>query len=243
MERQPVVEARRRPACGSSRPSSARPRRTSRRRSGRGWSSWSSVDMASPPVAQAAADRLERQLAAVHGGAADRLDDPLGVGGRDLDEREALEHADVADRLAVEPAAGGDRGDQLARLQARRRGRCWRSASCSPSPLAARRRRAACGGGAARSVDLRRGDVRALGPRRDLRARVALDRLEVLALARLDERDRAAGAPDAAGAADAVHVDVGRGRHVEVDDVRDRRRCPARARRRRWRRGSARGRS
>ena len=49
--------------------------------------------------------------------------------------------------------------------------------------------------------------------------------------------------PDAAGAADAVHVDVGRGRDVVVDDVRDRRRCRGRGRRRRWRRASARGRS
>ena len=39
-------------------------------------------------------------------------------------------------------------------------------------------------------------------------------------LARLDERDRGAVAPGAAGAADAVDVVVGRGRHVVVDDVR-----------------------
>src|SRR3954469_11469406 len=77
------------------------------------------VDIGVPPLSGlSAADRLERQPATVHGGAADRLDDPLRLGGRDLDEREALEHADVADGLAVEAAAGGDRGDQLAGLQA-----------------------------------------------------------------------------------------------------------------------------
>ena len=48
-----------------------------------------------------------------------------------------------------------------------------------------------------------------------------LDRLELALLLRLDEGDRAARAPDAAGAADAVDVDVRRDRHVEVDDVRD----------------------
>ncbi len=55
----------------------------------------------------------------------------------------------------------------------------------------------------------RRRDVRALRPRRDLRVGVPLDRLERALLARLDERDRAARAPDAAGAPDAVDVDVG----------------------------------
>ena len=39
-------------------------------------------------------------------------------------------------------------------------------------------------------------------------------------LARLGERDRGASAAGASGAADAVHVGVGRGRHVVVDDVR-----------------------
>ena len=72
-------------------------------------------------------------------------------------------------------------------------------------------------------LDLGRGDVRALRPRRDARVRVLLDRREVARLARLDERDRAARAADATRAPDAVHVDVGRGRDVEVDDVRDRR--------------------
>src|SRR3712207_7001474 len=45
--------------------------------------------------------------------------------------------------------------------------------------------------------------------RGDRRADVVLDRRELLLLARLDERDRAARAPDAARAADAMDVDVG----------------------------------
>jgi hypothetical protein len=68
----------------------------------------------------------------------------------------------------------------------------------------------------------RRRDVRALGPRCDRGPGVALDRLQVASLARLDEGDRAPRAADAAGAPDPVHVDIGRGRHVEVDDVGDR---------------------
>src|SRR3954453_18708482 len=60
-------------------------------------------DMCLSPVRSGLpADRLERQLTSVDRGAAEGLDDPLGLGGRDLDEREALEHAHVADRLAVE---------------------------------------------------------------------------------------------------------------------------------------------
>ena len=51
-----------------------------------------------------------------------------------------------------------------------------------------------------------------------------------------DERDADAGAPGAAGAADAVHVAVAVLRRVEVDDVRDARRRRCRGRRRRWRR-------
>ena len=39
-------------------------------------------------------------------------------------------------------------------------------------------------------------------------------------LARFGQRDRGSAAPGAARAADAVHVGVGRGRHVVVDDVR-----------------------
>ena len=50
---------------------------------------------------------------------------------------------------------------------------------------------------------------------------MALDRLDLALLARLVERDRAAAAPDPAGPTDPVHVDVGRYRDVEVDDVRD----------------------
>ena len=48
-----------------------------------------------------------------------------------------------------------------------------------------------------------------------------LDRLEQVALARRHERDRVAAAAGAAGAADAVHVGLGVGRDVVVDDVAD----------------------
>ncbi len=51
--------------------------------------------------------------------------------------------------------------------------------------------------------------------------RQPLDRAQHAPLARIDQRDRHALAADAAGAADAVHVDFGRGRDVVVDDVRD----------------------
>ena len=71
-------------------------------------------------------------------------------------------------------------------------------------------------------LDLDRRDVRALGPRGDLRVRVLLDRRQLALLLGVDERDRAARAADAARAPDPVHVDVGRRRHVEVDDVRHR---------------------
>ncbi len=69
-------------------------------------------------------------------------------------------------------------------------------------------------------LDLRR-DHGARLPWGDLRPDVLLDREELLLLLGLDERDRATRAPDAAGAPDAVHVDVGRARDVEVHDVRD----------------------
>ena len=48
-----------------------------------------------------------------------------------------------------------------------------------------------------------------------------LDGLQQVALARGDERDRVAGAAGAAGAADAVHVGLGVGGDVVVDDVAD----------------------
>ena len=48
-----------------------------------------------------------------------------------------------------------------------------------------------------------------------------LDRLQQVALARGDERDRVAAAAGPAGAADAVHVGLGVGRDVVVDDVAD----------------------
>src|SRR3954454_18600254 len=77
------------------------------------------VDTSCPPRMSwlAGPDRLDRQRAAVDGGAGERIDDALCLGRRDLDEREALEDPDVADRLAVEPAAGGGRRDQLAGLE------------------------------------------------------------------------------------------------------------------------------
>ncbi len=68
--------------------------------------------------------------------------------------------------------------------------------------------------------DLRRRDLRARRPRRDRGPDVLLDRQELLLLLGLDERDRAARAADATRAPDAMHVDVGRARHVVVDDVR-----------------------
>ena len=48
-----------------------------------------------------------------------------------------------------------------------------------------------------------------------------LDVLQEALLARRQQRDRDALAADAAGAADAVHVDFRRRRQIEVDDVRD----------------------
>ena len=96
--------SRRRRACGSSRPSSARRRRTARRRS----APWLVVIVVSDigSLLVSVADRLERQRAAVHGGAVDapRRRASASAAGTST-QREALEHADVADRLAVEAAA------------------------------------------------------------------------------------------------------------------------------------------
>ena len=50
--------------------------------------------------------------------AGDLVDHPLGLGGRHLEQREALEHADVAHRLAVEAGGGGDRADHVGGLEA-----------------------------------------------------------------------------------------------------------------------------
>jgi hypothetical protein len=58
-------------------------------------------------------------------------------------------------------------------------------------------------------------------PRRQLDPGVALDGRDVALLARLVEGDRPPAAPHPAGPPDAVDVDVGRGRDVEVDDVGD----------------------
>src|SRR3954449_5330715 len=52
------------------------------------------------------------------------------------------------------------------------------------------------------------GHRRVLAVLDDLRLRVLLDDCDLFALLRRDQRDRASGAADAAGAADAVHVDV-----------------------------------
>ncbi len=150
-------------------------------------------------------------------GAAHRAGHAGGLAGRDLEQREALEQPHVAHGLAVEPGLRGDGvdevglgqpggaaagGDQLHELAG--------AVGVVRLAVAARRLRRR-----------RRGDVRALGPRRHGRARVALDRLQVALLARLDERDRAARAADAAGAPDPVHVHVRRRRDVEVHDVGD----------------------
>ena len=69
-------------------------------------------------------------------------------------------------------------------------------------------RRAAWSGGAGARVTGVGRRRRARLPRRDRRADVALDRLQLALLAVLDERDRPARAPDAPGAPDAVHVGV-----------------------------------
>ena len=119
------------------------------------------------------------------------------------------------------PVALGHGVDEVGDLDARRR--CRRPAislAYGSSPL-----RETCGleWRRGRSLDRGRLDVRARRPGRDAGADVALDRLELALLARLDEGDGAARAADAAGAPDAVHVDVGRDRHVVVDDVGDRR--------------------
>ena len=74
-------------------------------------------------------------------------------------------------------------------------------------------------------------------------AQHALDLTEELQLIDADQRDgmaRRAGTPRPA---DAMDVVLGHHRQLEVDDVRAGRRCRGRARRSRWRRGSAFGRS
>ena len=62
--------------------------------------------------------------------------------------------------------------------------------------------------------------LRARRPLRHLDAGVLLDRLQLTLLLWFDKGDRAARTANAAGAADPVNVNVGRDRHVEVDDVR-----------------------
>ena len=53
----------------------------------------------------------------------DALDDALCLDLGHLDEGEPLEHSDVAHRLAVEAGRGGDRVDDVGRLESGRRGR------------------------------------------------------------------------------------------------------------------------
>ena len=57
----------------------------------------------------------------------------------------------------------------------------------------------------------------------DLVADQAFDRGEAFFIVLPDQREGMAGAPGAARAADAVHVIVGLERHVEIEDVSDRR--------------------
>src|SRR3954453_12427853 len=150
-------------------------------------------------------------------GAAHGTGHAVGLAGGDLEQREALEQPDVADRLAVEARLRGYGVDEVGLGQAGRT-----AAGGDQLHELAGAVRVVRLAVPARALHGRRGrDVRALGPRGDLGAGVALDRLEVALLARLDERDGTARATDAARAADAVHVDVGRGRDVEVDDVGD----------------------
>src|SRR5215213_8401730 len=73
------------------------------------------VDM--PCASRLRVCELEAQRVAAHVGAVDGAGDALRLLRRHLEEDEALEQADVADRLAVD-ARRGDRGDQVARLEA-----------------------------------------------------------------------------------------------------------------------------
>src|SRR4051812_32732243 len=56
---------------------------------------------------------LDPQDVPVDVGAVNGLRDPQRLRRRDLEQREALEHADVAHGLAVEAGARGDRVDQV----------------------------------------------------------------------------------------------------------------------------------
>src|SRR6478735_9604665 len=112
-------------------------------------------------------DWLERDLAA-----ADGDDLRRGAGGH-LDEREALEDADIADRLAVQ-ARGGEAGDQVGSLDALvapgGRDQLHVDGAVAHGLDVTRLRVAA----RTRLRDRGRPDVRALHPRGDRRRRVAL---------------------------------------------------------------------
>jgi hypothetical protein len=58
------------------------------------------------PFERSARRGLEAQLVASHFGPSNQLHDPLCLGLRNLDERELLKHADVANRLSVETRRG-----------------------------------------------------------------------------------------------------------------------------------------
>src|SRR5919201_154324 len=71
---------------------------------GSAWSSFTPSGLHTPPrtaPACSAARDLDAQRGAVHARAVDRLDHALGLAARHAQEREALEHAHVAYRLAV----------------------------------------------------------------------------------------------------------------------------------------------
>src|SRR5579875_160895 len=67
---------------------------------------------------RSAASELEPQRVTANVGAAGLTHDALGLGARDLGEGEALEHPDVANRLAIERGGRGDRVDDVRWLQA-----------------------------------------------------------------------------------------------------------------------------
>src|SRR5205807_4673103 len=147
------------------------------------------------------ARRLDAQPDALDRRAVDGRDDALGVLGGHAEEGEALEQLDIADGLAVEPGLLRDRVDEVGDLEAL--AAAGRGDELGEALVAVGRHVRL--GVAARALgDLRRGGVRARGPRGDRGADVALDGLELALLARLDEGDGAAAAPDAARAADAM---------------------------------------
>ena len=155
----------------------------------------------------------------------------LGLSG-DLDEGEAVQDADVVDRSSGRTAPSRSaqrrsssamplRSPRLTKSFTDLRPRRSRLGSAGSRPSRPRR----LGRLSVRSR--RRGARRVLEPLlgglplADRGLHVALDAADLVALGRGDEGDRAAGAPDPAGAADPVDVDLRGGRHVVVDDVGD----------------------